>query len=373
MLKQSLLLAFVALGMATPIRAQTRSLESSSASALASALADEVRTAHEAGAFDGLVLVAVGDRIVLKTAIGLADRANRRAFALTDRIPLCSVTKQFTATLIMQEVGAGRLVLDAPVGTWLPWFRSGGRAAITVRHLLQHTSGLPDPDDIPGFWSIADTAVTSPAALFARFADLPLRTEPGRTFAYNNFDFMALGLLLETVTGATYEQLVARRLAKPAGLLQVAMAPATLPAGLLPIGYDTNAVVPTQRLRTYGAAAGLLGSIDDLYRWNRALLDGRTLAPALLATMFTPERSLGFVGLGSWVYNLTPVKGGPSVRLAERQGGIGGWLETNIIAPDRGWSVIVFTNTTAADIHQTYSNHGLAFALVKRLLEAMPN
>jgi len=66
------------------------------------------------------------------------------------------------------------------------------------------------------------------------------------------------------------------------------------------------------------------------------------------------------------------VKGGPSVRLAERQGGIGGWLATNIIAPERGWSVIVFTNTTSADIHQTYTNRGLVFALLKRLLEAMP-
>lgn len=365
MLKQSFLLTVVALGTIAQLGAQTPSLES--------ALAAEVRAAHEAGAFDGLVLVAVGDRIVLRTAIGLADRASKRAFTSTDRIPLCSVTKQLTATLIMQEVGAGRLSLDAPVATWLPWFRRDARSAITVRHLLQHTSGLPDPDEIPSFWNIADSSVTSPTALFTRFADIPLRTEPGRTFAYNNFDYMVLGLLLESVAGLPYEQLVAERLAKPAGLVHVAMAPARLKAGMLPVGYDTNIVVPNQQLRTYGAAGGLLGTVDDLYRWDRALLDGRVLAPALLATMFTPERSLGFVGLGSWVYNLTPVKGGPSVRLAERQGGIGGWLETNIIAPDRGWSVIVFTNTTAADIHQTYSNHGLAFALVKKLLEAMPN
>ncbi len=365
MLKQVIPLFFAVVGVTSPISAQTPSLEL--------ALAAEVRAAHTAGTFDGLVLVAVGDRVVLRTAIGLADRATKRAFAMTDRIPLCSVTKQLTATLIMQEVGAGRLALDAPVATWLPWFRDPARAAITVRHLLQHTSGLPDPEEIPNFWRIADTTVTAPSALFARFADVPLRTEPGRTFAYNNFDFMVLGVLLETITGVGYEQLVTERLVKPAGLVNVAMAPATITAGSLPVGYDTSVVVPNQRLRTYGAAGGLLGTVDDLYRWDRALLEGRVLAPALLATMFTPDRSLGFVGLGSWVYNLTPVKGGPSVRLAERQGGIGGWLATNIVAPDRGWSVIVFTNSTAADIHQTYANHGLAFALVKRLLEAMPN
>jgi len=98
MLKQSFLLSFVALGITVPISAQTTSLES--------ALAAEVQAAHSAGAFDGLVLVAVCDRIVLRSAIGLADRAGQRAFSLTDRIPLCSVTKQFSSTLIMQEVGA---------------------------------------------------------------------------------------------------------------------------------------------------------------------------------------------------------------------------------------------------------------------------
>ena len=88
----------VAACLTPPISAQSPSLEA--------VLAAEVRAAHAAGTFDGLVLVAVGDRVVLRTAIGSANRATKRAFAMTDRIPLCSVTKQLTATLIMQEVGA---------------------------------------------------------------------------------------------------------------------------------------------------------------------------------------------------------------------------------------------------------------------------
>ena len=354
--------------LASPDSAPAQPRATNSA-ALRDSLLSDIRTAHAAGTFDGIVLVALGDRVVLRTAIGDADRAAHRPLTPDALIPFASVTKQLTAALVLQQLAADHATIDTPIGTWLLEFRTGERANITMRHLMEHSSGLPDPADIPDFYTTRDTNITAPRALMARFADTPLRSVPGATFAYNNYDYLVLGQWLEQRTGRSYATLVTERIGRIAAFKAVRMAPAVLRRNALPVGYDSLSPAPAQRLATYGASGGLLGTIDDLYKWDRALLTGTILTPDMTASLFRPNPALGFVGLGSWIYDLTPVKGAPPVRLIERQGEIGGWRLLNIIAPERGWSVIIFGNTTQADIQQTYANRGLGFEILKRLTQ----
>ncbi len=343
---------------------------SSNPAALRDALFTVIRAAHDAGTFDGIVLVAIGDRVVLRTAIGEADRAAHTPLTPDARIPFASVTKQLTAALVLQQLERDQASVDAPIGTWLPEFRTGDRARITVRHLLEHSSGLPDPDDIPDFYTTADTTITTASALLVRFAGTPLRSAPGATFAYNNLDYLILGHWLEQRNGRSYATLLDERIGRAARFRSVRMAPAILRPNALPVGYDSLMPATPPRLATYGASGGLLGTIDDLFKWDRALLTGAVLSPAMTATFFHANPDLGFVGPGSWIYDLKPVSEATPVRLVERQGEFGGWRLLNLIAPDRGWSIIIFANTNRADIQQTYAKRGLGFALLQGLAEA---
>lgn len=92
--------------------------------------------------FSGSVLIADRRNVRLFRSMGVADRSTGRPIVTTDVWRWASVSKQITATLVLREVDRGRVALDAPVSTYLPEFAAGARAEITVRHLLQHTSGL---------------------------------------------------------------------------------------------------------------------------------------------------------------------------------------------------------------------------------------
>lgn len=105
-----------------------------------------VDAAHAAGTFDGVVLVGRGDRVVYERAVGLADRAWNVPNTLETRFPWASVTKQVTATVVLQLVGEGRMTLDTSVGEVVPGLRAEHAGRIRIRHLPTNSSGLPDPD-----------------------------------------------------------------------------------------------------------------------------------------------------------------------------------------------------------------------------------
>jgi CubicO group peptidase (beta-lactamase class C family) len=124
---------------------------------------DRAAAVVEAAGLPGELVVTDASGEVRAAAFGMADRAANVANRVGQRWLWASVTKQVTATLVMQEVGNGRMALDAPIGRYLLDF--GGDRAITVRELLQHRSGLPNPsdttadDDVPGFYRETGLAI----------------------------------------------------------------------------------------------------------------------------------------------------------------------------------------------------------------------
>ncbi|WP_461413536.1 serine hydrolase domain-containing protein [Gemmatimonas sp.] len=165
--------------------------------AQSSALSAFVDSLERAG-FSGTVLVADTQRTRLVRAMGFADRQRGRRITLDDRWRWASVSKQVTAALVLHEVDAGRLALDTPVVRYLPTFTGSGRERITVRQLLQHSSGLPnmdqgptDSDGVPRVYR--ETKAPVGDAAFARVCDGPLAAAPGERFDYNNCDYLVLG------------------------------------------------------------------------------------------------------------------------------------------------------------------------------------
>jgi D-alanyl-D-alanine carboxypeptidase len=207
--------------------------------------------------------------------------------------------------VVLQLVDEGRLRLDEPVETWLPGLLPDGEA-ITVRHLLQHTSGLPDYLKTPGFMErLPENPVYQPEELVALVTARPLEFAPGTGFAYSNTGYVVAGLLVEAVTGNSLARELRARILEPLHLERTAFPIAKRRLG----GYHARGYVPGEHAPTPQAApldvtdinpswawaAGALVSTADVSRFYRSLLGGRLLDPRLLEEMKTtvPDTETG--------------------------------------------------------------------------------
>lgn len=326
---------------------------------------------HAAGTFDGVVVIARGDHVIYRAAFGEADRAAHVSHRVDEVWRLASLTKQVTALLVMQEVEAGRLALDQPLATALPAFPAHS-GAITIRQLLQHTSGLPNPDDgapdgqVPAFYRRTDPG----AGDHARVADTVCGGPPraAGAFAYNNCDYLVLGAILERATGQRYDSLIATRIARLLGV-SFALAGATTPASPV-VGYlASGAIEPPQNLATYGAGGALSGTADDVIRWSQALLEHRLVSAATTAIMFDGRPEMSMEALGSWAYTL-PFPGRAPLALVERQGAIGGVRLVSLLSPSDGFAIIVLANTERAELFDLWTQRGLPYELARALATA---
>lgn len=228
---------------------------------------------------------------------------------------LDSNTKAWTATVILQLVGESKLHLDDTVEHWLPGLLPYGRR-ITVRQLLNHTSGLIDTNDItadptrylhqvrdPALRSellriyrreLADHTVTAPPTLFPRFAAaLPLRSTPGTTYHYSNIGYEIAGLIAAKAGGAPLASLFRQRIIEPLDLSSAVYQPQGKLSGAHPRSYSVHRngtlVDATGWYRLgEGGDAGIVADAADEAHFLTALMQGRLLRPAQLAAMKTP-------------------------------------------------------------------------------------
>lgn len=247
--------------------------------------------AHADGRFSGVALVARDDAVVYERAFGLAAREWNVPHKPESKFRIGSLTKQFTATLILGLVEDGRIDLDAPVERYLPEYPSPGRERITIRHLLSHTSGIPDVTRRPDVLEIVRDPAT-PAEVASRYCSDPSTSRPGSEFEYSNCGYLVLGLVYETVTGHAYVDGV-ERLAQRAGLTATGYAGPSEIVPRLAHAYRRTAEdfvhMPYVDWSVAFASGSLYSTAADLARWTRALGDGEILSPTSRAMMFSDQ------------------------------------------------------------------------------------
>lgn len=336
--------------------------------ALTSALDQAVSAAAERG-LAGEVRVARDGRPVYARAVSAPGRPHR----LGERWRWASVSKQLAGILTMQQVAAGKLSLDDTVATRLPVFKGPTAARITLRMLLQHTSGLPNPTDtpqdatgMPAFY-VAKGDAADPRKTALGFCAGPPASDPqvgpDARFSYNNCDTLVLQAALERSAGLPFARLVHERLARPLGLTGVGVFPPTggppSVKGLLEDGKPE----PTVNLGAYGASGGVYGPPEALERIDLALMDGRLLPEAQRAELWKGDPRLGYVALGAWSF-AAPLKGcGGAVKLVERRGEIGGVEVRNLLAPERRAALVVFADKAGLDFGEIWQGRGLSYDL----------
>lgn len=309
--------------------------------------------------------------MLYRRAAGLADRSWAIPHRTDSRLPWASVTKQVTAALVLQLVDEARVTLDTLLSQVLPGLRADHAGRVTVSQLLTNTSGLPA--DLTSDYSVlSDSAF---AASLERALSSDLSFEPGSRFRYSNTDYHILGRVIEALTGQTYAEALDARVLSPLGMEGTALVRQDQVEPRMPTGYLTAEEsgarpVPYTRIARFGAAGGLAGPIDDLFRFNRALLTDRLFSRSLRDEMFTGDPALGYVGLSVWPY--PRAVGDRTVMLVERQGFIEGYRALNLLVPGENVMLVVLSNNSRADLSDTYAADGFSYRLLVAALRAMP-
>ena len=248
----------------------------------------------EAAGFSGVVLIARGDTIQHVSAHGFSDRAAQRRNTPEMRFNLGSIHKTFTAVAVAQLLQQRRLSLDDALAKHIADYPDAQAAAkITLRQLLTHRAGVAT--FMGGDFGDAVTV----AEMTRRVGAQPLEFEPGERQQYSNGGYVLLGRVVELVSGRSYDSYVAERIFKPAGMTSSGFARVGETDPTFAVGYDSNGAA--RAARPGNPAGGGYATATDLFRFARALRDGRLLDESLQVGFALREQTAGthrFVGNG---------------------------------------------------------------------------
>ncbi|WP_421992027.1 serine hydrolase [Qipengyuania sp.] len=240
--------------------------------------------------FMGAALVAIGDEILLDEGFGSADLEWNIANTPDTKFRIGSVTKQFTAASILLLQERGQLDIDQPVGTYLS-DTPASWDAVTLRHLLHHTSGIPNLTDFDDFgtWKYLPTTREK---LIARFAERPLEFTPGEKWSYSNSGYLLLSAVVEDASGKPYAEFVEENIFRPLGMTDTAIdvTSAIVPRRAEGYSPSPSGVVNADYVDMgipQGAGA-LYSTTHDLLKWQRGLFGGKVVNTRSLAEMTRP-------------------------------------------------------------------------------------
>jgi CubicO group peptidase (beta-lactamase class C family) len=300
---------------------------------------------YPAGGPGAAVIVARGDRVLMRKAYGMADVELGVPARPEHVFRLGSITKQFTAVATLMLVDEGKLSLDDEITRFFPDYPTQGRR-ITVEHLLTHTSGIRSYTSMPA-WRLKMMTDVTPTELIAFFQGEPMDFAPGEDWRYNNSGYVLLGAIIEKVSGQSYADFVRTRLFEPLGMTntRVETQTAIIPGRVR--GYEAGegrAIRNSDYLslsHPYSAGA-VVSTVDDMLRWGQAMQAERFLKPATWRRAHTPFALPAGRGSGyGYGWFISRMAGEASV---EHGGDINGFSTHGLYVPSQRLHVYVLSN-----------------------------
>ena len=314
------------------------------------AYADKLLSAvYPAGQPGAAALVQKDGQVVLRKGYGMANLELGVPATPENVFEIGSITKQFTAAAILLLQERGKLRVEDPITRYLPDYPTHGQT-ITIENLLTHTSGIPSYTSLPE-WYPHIREDMRPADLAALFKDKPLEFNPGERWAYDNSGFFLLGMIVEKVSGRTYEQFVEEEIFRKLGMTHSRYGH---PEEIVPLrasGYskdgeefrNTAFISMTQPY----AAGALMSTVDDLALWARALQSGALLQKASRDRMLTAYKLRSGVstqyGYGIGVLDFR------GTRVLGHGGDINGYTANVTWAPEERVFVAILSNNDSSD------------------------
>ena len=305
---------------------------------------------HQYNQFNGTLLVAENGKEIYKKGFGLANMEWNMPNQANTVFRIGSVTKQFTAILVLQLAAAGKIKLDEPINSYLPNYPKNTGSIITIHHLLTHTSGIPNFTSFNNFQTeIANHAYT-PDDFIGLFMNRPLDFLPGERLAYSNSGYFLLGYIIEKITGKTYGQCLKESILDPLQMTHT--------------GYDQNDLILQNRASGYlkdfdgfkkasfsdmsvpYAAGGMYATAEDMQLWDHALYTDQLLPQKFKDSLFNTYATLRNInyGYGWFIREIPNLKQHP-IKVVEHGGGIEGFSSLISRIPEDKNLILLFNNT----------------------------
>jgi CubicO group peptidase (beta-lactamase class C family) len=292
-------------------------------------------------------LVAINGQVIYKKAFGMANLELNVPMQPDMVFRIGSITKQFTAIAILQLMEQGKLSLQDDITKFIPDYPTQAYK-ITIENLLTHTSGIKSYTSVPEFMKYIKDDF-KPEEVIDKFKNLPMEFAPGTKWNYNNSGFFLLGYIIEKASGMKYQDYIEQNLFKPAGMTNSLYGNdrKIIKNRAYPYQNDGDNTVNADymsMLLPYSAGS-LMSTVEDLYKWNRALISGKFVKRETLDKAWTEFKlSEGKGTHYGYGWFLSQVQGSLSI---EHGGGINGYLTNGIFLPKEDVFVAVFSNNTA--------------------------
>ncbi|MCF8260606.1 MAG: serine hydrolase [Melioribacteraceae bacterium] len=306
----------------------------------------------EYGLFSGTVLVADESGVNFEKAYGFANIEWNVKNDIETKFRIGSITKQFTALLILQLVEKGKISLEGTISDYLPYYRKDIGAKVTIHQLLNHTSGIPSYTSKPNFFTEISKKYYNPKDFVIEHCSDDPTFEPGSEWSYNNSGYFILGAILEEITGKAYADLAQEKIFEPLNMNST--------------GFDSHKEIIKKRATGYTktpsgyensdwidmslpyAAGSLYSTVGDLCKWDRSLYTDKLLSAKSRELMMTP--TLNEYGYG-FVISSAPLANGDSVKIVAHGGGINGFSTMIFRLVESKELIVALSNAPAANLN----------------------
>jgi len=326
-------------------------------------MADPVDALLDELDFSGTLLVARGGEIMRRQAVNPASLDTASALTPETRFPIASMTKSFTAALVLELVDEGQLDLDRTLAELLPDFDVPYAGEVTLRHLLQNRSGIPHYIEIPGWFDTEVKQAFTEESFLAALEALEPTFPPGSDYLYSNVNYYLLARIVDRHCGMTYEACLRARILNPLGLSATGQIYAD--SGALATDYlrgedGSYEVVPITNPVLFRGTASLYATVDDLNSWGQAVLDGTVYSDAAGAEAFNADTPM------AWDIGRLPLGEDETAGVIYYNGRLIGYLSLILLLPEQDGVIVVLNNNTVG-----YSNMlGIAGTLAAEYFSA---
>ncbi|MEJ8758348.1 serine hydrolase [Pontibacter sp. H259] len=305
------------------------------------------------GTFSGTVMVTEKGIPVYSKGFGMADYEKQLPNGPEVKYRIGSITKSFTAVLVMQLQEQGKLNVQDKVSKYLPSFPNADK--ITLHQLLSNTSGLPD---FVNHWQNVNTKPATTTDILALVKDMPLEFEPGTKWKYSSTGFVVLGQVIEKVTGKPYEKVLAQQILKPLNMkasgLEFSKPVAGLAKGYNHDGIDRKLAKPIDMSWCHAAGA-MYSTVTDLAKFDAALKGNKLLSEDSKELLFTPV-------MKDYGYGFVIDKAGDKQRISH-SGAINGFKANFIRFPEQDIAITILSNYESQQVNGPISSDITAIVL----------